>query len=148
MGAAERGIPPKRAARALGVGRNRVLAMVERGELERAADGGIAPHSLARALAGPSGPPAPALITATEPAPPPGTSDSGRAFRELVEPMLQQLVDARGEAAGLRARLALIDQDTRRSQQRDELLAALVAGTWRQRRRAHRAALTLLARGR
>lgn len=146
MGAAERGIPPKRAARALGVGRNRVLAMVERGELERAADGGIAPYSLARALAGPSGPPAPALITAAEPAP--GTSDSGRAFRELVEPMLQQLVDARGEAAGLRARLALIDQDTRRSQQRDELLAALVAGTWRQRRRARRAALTLLARGR
>jgi hypothetical protein len=58
--------------------------------------------------------------------------------------LVVELVDARADAAGLRERVKLLDVGADEVRRRDELIATLVGGTWRQRRKARRDALAAL----
>jgi hypothetical protein len=143
------------AAKALGVSRKTVERMVKRGLLER----------------GPSGAPATVskrgLVTALEQRrrdvshltratevereqsayeslsglPPDATIELQEFLRPLLEPLLDEVVAARTQAAVLQNQIDRIAERALQERARDELMLALATGGWRQRRTARRAAL-------
>jgi len=58
--------------------------------------------------------------------------------------LVADLVDARAEAAVMGERVRLLEAGATEVQRRDDLLGALVAGSWRERRQARRDALAAL----
>jgi hypothetical protein len=143
------------AAKALGVSRKTVERMVKRGALDRGPSGAQATVSkrglvalleqrrqdvgqLTRATAhhrplGDEG------ITARQPQ---GAVDElQELLLPVLEPLLDEFVDARARAEVLESQLESIEARTAQERARDELLLALATGGWRQRRKARRAAL-------
>jgi len=78
---------------------------------------------------------------------PSAPANLGHDLRALVEPLMQQVIDARTEAAELEGQVRLLEERAQSSREQDELLATLVAGSWRERREARKAAIASL-RGR
>jgi hypothetical protein len=140
------------AAKALGVSRKTVERMVKRGQLERGPSGAAATVSK-RALV--------AVLeqrrldvshltraTEIEQAEPEFETeqagwppDATTQLQELLQPLLDEFVAARTRAAVLESQMESIREAATRQRARDELLFALAAGGWRQRRRARRAVL-------
>jgi len=139
------------AAKALRVSRKTVERMVGRGELERDTTRTDA-HRAARVSRR-------SLVAALEARRDADTTPAGHVpdmsgespavFSEVLGPLVAELVEARAEAASAQAKLALLEErahsTVERAAERDELLASLVAGSWRERRRARRNALARLA---
>jgi len=140
---ADERVPYDLAATALGCSRRTVERMVSKGQLERdtiatdaAAVSRVTRRSLVAALADRR-----ANVATTTPA---GEAVSGVAPGLDVNRLVADLVEARAEAAGLQERVRLLETGTDEVRRRDELLASLVAGSWRQRRQARRDALAAL----
>jgi len=142
------------AAKALGVSRKTVERMVKRGALERdtshdstGQEALLTKRSLVAELERRRGEPVDPSRLSHDLSRPNAPQSLGSDFRGLVEPLMQQVVDARSETVDLQAQVRLLEERAQSSRERDELLATLVAGSWRERRRARRAAVAKLARG-
>ena len=141
------------AAKALGVSRKTVERMVKRGELERdtrhdttAGAATVTKRSLVAALERRRGE-AVDLSRLSRDVSQSSPPDVGRELRELVEPLVEQVVEARTRAAEAESKVRLLEERAQSTRERDELIASLVAGSWRERRRARRDALAKLAQG-
>jgi len=143
------------AAKALGVSRKTVERMVKRGALERGPSGAAATVSkrglvtlleerrrdvgqLTRVSAQhrPSG-----NESVTAYWPQDAIAELQELLRPVLEPLLDEFVDARARAATLESQLQSIEARAAQERARDELLLALATGGWRQRRKARRAAI-------
>jgi len=143
------------AAKALGVSRKTVERMVKRGALERdtahdttGQEALVTKRSLVAELERRRGEPVDPSRLSHDLSRPSAPQSLGSDFRSLVEPLMQQVVDARAEAVELQAQVRLLEERAQSSRERDELLATLLAGSWRERRHARRTAVTKLAQGR
>lgn len=116
------------AAKALGVSRKTVERMVKKNELERVPrpDGApvalITKRSLVAELERRRGAPVDPVRLAQAVARPSVPDAAGRDLRELVEPLLQQVIDARTRAAELEIHMRLLEERTG-SREQDQLLA-------------------------
>jgi len=143
------------AAKALGVSRKTVERMVKRGALERGPSGSPATVSK-RGLVGlleerrrdvgqltratpQHRPPGNESVTAYWPQD--AIAELQELLRPVLEPLLDEFVDARARAATLESQLQSIEARAAQERARDELLLALATGGWRQRRKARRAAI-------
>jgi len=143
------------AAKALGVSRKTVERMVKRGALERGPSGAQATVSkralvmmlevrrrdvghLTRATAhhGQS-----SEESLTERWSEDAIGELQELLRPVLEPLLDEFVAARTRAAVLESQLEGIEARAAQERARDELLLALATGSWRERRKARRAAL-------
>lgn len=143
------------AAKALGVSRKTVERMVKRGELERdmsrdtaGQEARVTKRSLVAELERRRGEPVDVSRLSHDLSKAAAPANLGEDIRALVEPLMQQVIDARTEAAELETQVRLLEERTQSSREQEELLAALVAGSWRERRQARKAALAQLAHGR
>jgi len=136
------------AARALDVSRRTVERMISRGELARDTSLGVSAvtkRSLVAALELRRGEPVDLPRLTRDLSQPAATVTRG--VRELVEPLLAQVVDARTRAAEAEAQVRRLEERAQSQREREELLGTLVAGSWRERRRARKVALARIARG-
>jgi len=143
------------AAKALGVSRKTVERMVKRGALERdtshdstGQEALVTKRSLVVELERRRGEPVNPSRLSHDLSKPSAPQSLGSDLRDLVEPLMQQVVDARAEAVELQAQVRLLEERAQSSRERDELLATLLAASWRERRHARRTAVTKLAQGR
>lgn len=143
------------AAKALGVSRKTVERMVKRGLLERGPSGAPATVSkrglvaaleqrrrdvshLTRATEVERGQSAYESLSGL---PPDATIELQEFLRPLLEPLLDEVVAARTQAAVLQNQIDSIAERALQERARDELMLALAMGGWRERRKARRAAL-------
>lgn len=140
------------AAKALGVSRKTVERMVKRGELERdtsldttGQEALVTKRSLVAELERRRGEPVDVSRLSHDLSKPTAPQSLGSELRGLVEPLMEQVIDARTEAGKLKAQVRLLEERAQSTRERDELLATLVSGSWRERRRARRAAVAQLA---
>lgn len=136
---ADERIPYDLAAKALNVSRRTVERMVSDGRLDRdasATDAATVARVTRRSLVAALGDRREQIAT---PTPSVGTV-TGPDLSGLVA----DLVEARETAARLEERCRLLEAGADESGRRDELLGALVAGSWRDRRRARRDAMAAL----
>lgn len=140
--AADDRIPYSLAASALGVSRRTIERMVSDGRLERdttATDAAHVARVSRRSLV--------AVIEARreeEPSIPTAPRHDANVSQPAaldVHALVADLVEAREEAARLGERVRLLETSTTAARDRDDLVARLVAGSWRDRRRARREAL-------
>ena len=141
------------AAKALDVSRKTVERLVKRGVLERdvsrdssGQDALVTKRSLVAELERRRGEPVDVSRLSHDLSKPAAPQSLGSDLRELVEPLMEQVIEARTEAAGLQAQVRMLEERAHSSREHDELLAALVVGSWRERRQARRSALSALAR--
>lgn len=140
------------AAKALDVSRKTVERLVKRGVLERdvsrdssGQEALVTKRSLVAELERRRGEPVDVSRLSHDLSRPAAPQSLGSDLRELVEPLMEQVIEARTEAAGLQAQVRLLEERTQSSRERDELLATLVTGSWRERRRARGTAVGKLA---
>jgi hypothetical protein len=140
------------AAKALGVSRKTVERMVKRGELERdtsrdtaGQEALVTKRSLVAALERRRGEPADMSRLAHDLSKASAPPNLGQDLRALVEPLMQQVIDARSEAAELESQVRLLEERVQSTREEGELLATFVAGSWRERRQARKAAIARLA---
>jgi hypothetical protein len=143
------------AAKALGVSRKTVERMVKRGQLERGpsqAPATVSKRALVTVLeqrrqdvspfmAGTSpaeGPPGFASLDV--PWPIGASTELQELLRPVLEPLLEDVVAARTRAAVLETQLEGIAARSMQERARNELLLAMATGSWRERRKARRAA--------
>jgi hypothetical protein len=134
------------AAKALGVSRRTVERMIERGELERdvSRDGAtVTKSSLTAALERRGNESVDLEHLARDFSR--SLASEAKDVRELVEPLVEQVVEAQTRAAEAEAKVKLLEERAQSSRDRDELVATLVAGSWGERRRARKALLANLA---
>lgn len=142
------------AAKALDVSRKTVERLVKRGVLERdvsrdssGQEALVTKRSLVAELERRRGEPVDVSRLSHDLSKPSAPANLGHDLRALVEPLMQQVIDARAEAAELEGQVRLLEERAQSSREQDELLATLVAGSWRERREARKAAIASL-RGR
>jgi len=140
------------AAKALGVSRKTVERLVKRGTLERdtsrdtsGQEALVTKRSLVAELELRRGEPVDVSRLSHDLSKPSAPQSLGSDLRELVEPLMEQVIEARTEAAGLQAQVLMLEERAQSTRERDELLASLVSGSWRERRRARRTAVAVLA---
>jgi len=141
------------AAKALDVSRKTVERLVKRGVLKRdvsrdssGQEALVTKRSLVAELERRRGEPVDVSRLSHDLSKPAAPQSLGSDLRELVEPLMEQVIEARTEAAGLQAQVRMLEERAHSSREHDELLAALVVGSWRERRQARRSALSVLAR--
>lgn len=141
------------AAKALGVSRKTVERLVKRGVLERdtsrdtsGQEALVTKRSLVAELERRRGEPVDVSRLSHDLSKPAAPQSLGSDLRDLVEPLMEQVIEARTEAAELQAQVRMLEERAQSTRERDELLASLVSGSWRERRRARRSALATLAR--
>lgn len=141
------------AARALEVSRKTIERMAKEGKLERPATAGgepVAAHvtkrSLVAALEEKRGKPVDASRLSGELSRAPVPEGNQREFLEAVQPIIDKAIDAERRANELETKVKLLERESGSNQSRDELLGRLVAGSWRERRKARREAVEHLVR--
>ncbi len=136
-------VPYDLAAKALDVSRRTVERMVSDGRLERdtsATDAATVARVTRRSLVTALGDRRDASTTTPRhdgPVSPDSTLD--------VAQLVADLIDARAQAARLDEKVKLLAAGADDARRRDDLIATLVAGSWRERRRARREAVAALA---
>ena len=140
------------AAKALDVSRKTVERLVKRGVLERdvsrdssGQEALVTKRSLVAELERRRGGPVDVSRLSHDLSKPAAPQSLGSDLRDLVEPLMEQVIEARTEAAGLQVQVRMLEERAQSTRERDELLTTLVSGSWRERRRARRAAVTRLA---
>jgi hypothetical protein len=136
-------VPYDLAAKALDVSRRTVERMVSDGRLERdtsASDAPTVARVTRRSLVAALGDRRDASTT-TPRHDGPVSSDSTLDVAQLVA----DLIDARAQAARLDEQVKLLAVGADDARRRDDLIATLVAGSWRERRKARREAIAALA---
>jgi excisionase family DNA binding protein len=144
------------AAKALGVSRRTVERMVKRGQLSHGPSGApatVSKRDLVAALeqrrrdvshltrATEVERAQSSYATLREAWPDDAVGELQELLRPVLEPLLADFIDARTRAAVLESQMQGIAKRAERDQGRDELLLVLATGSWRQRRKARRAAL-------